>query len=120
MKQLLFIAVLVFASGILQSQDEKINRGLEQFRELKVFDGISVNLIKSNENKAVISGANTTKVAIVNNSGVLKIRMEIDKIFSGYRTFVDLYYSGTLVVIDVNEDARISSRETLQQDVLGS
>ena len=62
--------------------------------------------------------ANTNKVAIVNNSGVLKIRMNIDKLFSGYRTFVDLYYTEDLVVIDVNEDARISSEETLEQDVL--
>ena len=44
--------------------------------------------------------------------------MQLDKIFSGYRTFVDLHYNAKLVVIDVNEDARISSDETLRQDVL--
>jgi hypothetical protein len=44
--------------------------------------------------------------------------MEIDKLFSGYRTFVDLYYTQDLVVIDVNEDARISSEETMEQDIL--
>merc|ERR1712000_627192 len=69
-------------------------------------------------NKAVITGANTNKVAIVNNDGVLKIRMEIDKIFSGYRTYVDLYHTEDLVVIDVNEDARITSDATYVQDVL--
>lgn len=118
MKQLLLLAFLVFGSQAIWSQDEKITRELEKFTEVKAFDGISVNLIRSDVNKAVISGANTNKVAIVNNEGVLKIRMEIDKIFSGYRTFVDLYYSDNLVVIDVNEDARISSEEILEQDVL--
>ena len=73
-----------------------------------------VNLIKSNENKAVITGANTDKVNFVNSDGILKIRMEITKIFSGYRTFVDLYYAQDLLVIDVNEDARIGSEDTYQ------
>ena len=66
----------------------------------------------------MITGANTTNVVIVNNEGILKIRMEIVKIFSGYRTYVDLYHSEELVVIDVNEDARISSDDTYVQKVL--
>lgn len=118
MKQLVLLIFLVLGSEMIWSQNEKISQSLDKFTELKAFDGISVNLIKSTENKAIITGANTRKVAIVNNSGVLKIRMEIDKLFSGYRTFVDLYYTEKLVVIDVNEDARISSEETLQQNVL--
>jgi len=44
--------------------------------------------------------------------------MEIDKLFSGYRTFIDLHYSSTINVIDVNEDARITSDEIIKQDVL--
>ena len=91
---------------------------LQSFDEVKGFDGISIELIRSNENKAEISGANTSKVAIVNNKGVLKIRMNIDKIFSGYRTFVKLYYSRDLRIIDINEDARIYSNDIMVQSVL--
>ena len=118
MKQ--WVICLIALSGIwlTNAQDEKIIVELDPFTKLKAFDGLSVNLIKSSENKAVISGANTKKVAVVNNEGELKLRMEVTKIFSGYRTFIDLYYSEPLVVIDVNEDARISSEETLQQNVL--
>ncbi|HMB61791.1 MAG TPA: head GIN domain-containing protein [Eudoraea sp.] len=118
MKHLLLLVFLVCGTPNIWSQEEKITHDLQSFTEVKAFDGISVNLIKSDRNRAVITGANTKKVAIVNNSGVLKLRMEIDKIFSGYRTFVDLYYSDVLVVIDVNEDARISSQEVIKQDVL--
>ncbi len=119
MKTLLASLVFVFLCFFQSiSQDDTITRELQAFREIKAFDGISVNLIPAQENKAVIKGANTNKVAIVNNNGVLKIRMEIDKIFSGYRTFVDLYFAQPLIVIDVNEDARISSDETFQQEVL--
>jgi len=111
--------VIVFLSlQLMEAQDATVTQNLQKFTEVKGFDGISINLIKSNENKAVITGANTTNVAIVNNDGVLKIRMEIIKIFSGYRTYVDLYHAEELVVIDVNEDARISSDDTYVQKVL--
>lgn len=112
---MIFFVSLSFSC--LRAQGER-TQNLQKFTEIKVFDGISLSLIRSDRNEAVISGANTDKVAIVNNDGVLKIRMEIDKIFSGYRTFIDLYHSENLVVIDVNEDARISSDETYIQKVL--
>ncbi len=118
MKQWILCFTLLLGSYLLQSQDEKITIELGPFKEVKAFDGLSVSLIASSENKAVITGANTNNVVAVINDGVLKLRMEVTKIFSGYRTFVDLYYSDPLVVIDVNEDARITSKETIEQDVL--
>jgi hypothetical protein len=118
MKHILMVVFLFFGSGSGWSQDEKVTQELQQFKEVKAFDGISVKLIRSDANKAVITGANTKNVAIVNNDGVLKLRMEISKIFSGYRTFVELHYTQTLVVIDVNEDARITSDDVITQNVL--
>lgn len=118
MKQWILCFALLLSSHFLHSQDEKITIELESFKEVKAFDGLSVSLIPSSENKAVITGANTKNVVAVNNEGVLKLRMEVTKLFSGYRTFVDLYYTDPLIVIDVNEDARITSKETIEQDVL--
>ena len=118
MKKGIIYLLFVSLTAVLTAQDGAITLELEPFTELKAFDGISVELIRSNENKAEISGANTQKVAIVNNKGVLKIRMTIDRIFSGYRTFVKLYYTSELKVIDVNEDALISSKEVLKTNVL--
>ncbi len=118
MRQILLLLVSFFALHNLQSQEERITKDLQAFTEVKGFDGLSINLIKSDTNKAVITGANTNRVAIVNSNGVLKLRMKIDKLFSGYRTFIDLYYTEKLIVIDVNEDARITSQETIKQDVL--
>jgi len=118
MKKLILPFILVFTFFMLPAQEEKIAQDLDRFTEVKGFDGLSINLIKSDVNKAVITGANVNKVAIVNNNGVLKLRMQIDKIFSGYRTFVDLYYTDTIVIIDVNEDALITSNDTITQDVL--
>lgn len=100
------------------AQDNEVTMSLDDFKELKGFDGLSINLIKSTENKAIITGESTDKVSIVNNDGVLKIRMQIGKIFSGYKTFVTVYYKSKLVVIDVNEDALIQSKDQVKQDVL--
>ncbi|MDE3742178.1 head GIN domain-containing protein [Maribacter polysaccharolyticus] len=118
MKNLVWLVVLLCIGQITVAQDDKITQDLNSFSELKAFDGLSIKLIKSTENKAVITGANTNNVVIVNNHGVLKIRMQITKIFSGYRTFIDLYYSDKLVVVDVNEDARIYCKEPITQNVL--
>jgi hypothetical protein len=107
-----------FGSYSARAQDGTITETLQSFSEVKVFDGISVNLIPADRNEAVIKGANTSDVSIVNNEGILKIRMKVTKIFSGYRTFVDLYYNQSLKVIDVNEDGRIISTEPIKQEVL--
>ncbi|WP_238934455.1 head GIN domain-containing protein [Aurantibacter crassamenti] len=100
------------------AQETKTFNQLGKFTEIKAYDGLSVNLIKSDTNKAVVTGENIGKIAIDNNDGVLKLRMQITKIFSGYRTFVNVYYTEQLVTIDVNEDARITSEDNIQQDLL--
>lgn len=112
------ILCFLFGFQITVSQDSEVTVRLDDFKEVKGFDGLAIKLIKATENKAVITGENTGKVAIVNNDGVLKIRMQIGKIFSGYRTFVTVYYKSKVVVIDVNEDARISSQDFIKQDIL--
>lgn len=114
------ITILLFLVVVLpiRSQNETITVDLGTFKEVKVFDGLSVTLIKSDVNKAVITGVNTKNVVVVNNAGVLKIRMEVNKLFSGYRTFIDLFYTDNLIVLDTNEDARITSKEPVKQDVL--
>lgn len=117
MKQVLLIMFL-FGCFMVNGQDVKITQSIEPFKEVKGFDGLSINLIKSSENKVVISGENTDKVAVVNNDGILKIRMQIGKIFSGYKTFVDLHYAQDILIIDVNEDARIVTEQMIEQDVL--
>lgn len=114
----LVVIIILFTCRLVIGQEGDVTLKLDSFNEVKGFDGLSIKLIQSSENKAVISGENASSVAIVNNEGVLKIRMQIDKIFSGYKTFVDLYYSGTLLVIDVNEDARMSTASIMKQEIL--
>ncbi len=112
------IVTFLFSCAIIYGQEQIRKQDLGSFTEIKAFDGISITLIKADENKALISGENINKVAIVNKDGALKIRMKIDKIFSGFRTFVELYHTEELLVIDANEDALISSEDVFIQDIL--
>lgn len=118
MKKLVLFIFLFIGLQTSYAQNEKITKDLQKFTEIKGFDGISINLIRSDVNKAVITGVNTDKVAIVNTNGILRIRMEITRIFSGYKTFVDIYHTEALLVVDVNEDARITSKDVIKQNVL--
>lgn len=118
MKPFLIALVLLLSVQLSLAQEDKTFERLGKFTEVKAFDGLSVNLIKSDVNKAVVTGENIGKVAVVNTKGVLKLRMQITKIFSGYRTFIDVYYTEELVTIDVNEDARITSEGNIKQDLL--
>ncbi|MEO9891899.1 head GIN domain-containing protein [Aurantibacter sp.] len=106
------------SANIGMGQEKKTFDQIGAFTEIKTYDGLSVNLIKSDTNKAVVTGENLNKVAISNSDGVLKVRMQLTKIFSGYRTFIDIYYTEELVTIDVNEDARLTSGDNIQQDLL--
>lgn len=113
-----YILVLVIFGQLAFAQNSAVTIALDTFTEVKVFDGLAVNLIKSADNRIEVTGENNDKVAVVINEGVLKVRMQIGKIFSGYKTFVTLYYAQPLVVIDVNEDARITSAKQIKQEVL--
>lgn len=115
MRTILAITLLVFTS-VLTAQNPK-EKGVGDFFEVKVFDLIEVNLIKSDVNKVEITGEDIEDVEVINKNGKLKIRMKLDKSFNGERTFVAVYYT-KLNVIDGNEGAFISSNELITQNYI--
>lgn len=108
---ILLVAILITNATNAQNPTEK---NIGDFKELKVYDLIEVELVKSNENKAIISGSNTQDVLLINKNGILKIRMNIGKTFDGTNTKVKLYYK-SLDIIDANEGARINSKDEIKQ-----
>ncbi len=92
-----------------------VDREVGDFREIKVYDLIEVNLIKSDENRILIKGRNTGDINFVNKDGVLKLRMPLEKKFQGEDTFIEVYYTD-LRVIDANEGARIIGNEQIVQE----
>ncbi|CAH8282863.1 putative autotransporter adhesin-like protein [Mariniflexile fucanivorans] len=112
MKRLiLLVTVLISGAAIAQNPIEK---SLGDFQELKVYDLIEVELVKSTENKAIITGRDTDDVIINNKNGTLKIKMTIGKSFDGNKTKVILHYT-SLDIIDANEGAKIAGKDTIEQ-----
>ncbi|WP_047549192.1 head GIN domain-containing protein [Psychroserpens sp. Hel_I_66] len=109
-----YTLALLFVTSILTAQNPK-EKDVADFNEIKVYDLIAVNLIKSNEAKVEITGDDIQDVEVVNKDGKLKIRMKFDKIFNGDRTFVSVYYK-QLDIIDGNEGAFITSNELIEQN----
>jgi len=108
------LAFALFIS-ILVSAQNPLDKNVGDFTTVKVYDRIEVNLISSDENKVVITGEDVQDVEIINKDGKLKIRMNIDKIFNGEKTFVEVHYT-SLELIDGNEGATITSNELIEQD----
>lgn len=107
------VLLILCLTGALNVQAQ-IEKSLGEFHELKVYDLIDVKLVKSDENKIVLTGKNTQDVVIVNKNGVLKIRMNIEKSFDGNKTDATLYYTN-IDVIDANEGASIYSEDVFKQ-----
>ncbi len=94
-----------------------ITKDVGDFNELKVYDLIVVTLIQSDENKVVIKGENTQDVNIVNKNGTLKVKMELEKIFRGEDTYVEVYFKN-IDVIDANEGSYIVGNEMISQNTI--
>jgi hypothetical protein len=111
--QRLTIILAIFTSSLFFAQNS-VEKEIGEFTELKVYDLINVELIKSKHNKVIITGKNAKSVLINNKNGTLKIKMNLKEIFDGNETKVKLYYS-KVDVIDVNEGANVHSEDKIKQ-----
>lgn len=111
------LSVIILSITLSFWAQNPLDKSVGKFSEVKVYDLIEVNLVKSKENKVVITGDDVEDVEIVNKNGILKVRMKLDKIFNGTRTVVAVHYT-TLNIIDGNEGAFITANELIEQDFI--
>ncbi len=109
MRKLIIGAAILF----VQMSFGQVTKELGEFDTVKVYDKLSVKLVQSSENKVVIKGAREKELEAVNKNGVLKLRMPFPKLLSGNDLEVILYYKH-IELIDVNEGAEVTSKETLK------
>ena len=107
------IVLTILITGAITAQ-KPISKTVGEFTELKVYDLINVEMIKSKENKVEISGKNASEVVIINKDGILKIRLILEESFDGNKTDVKLYYTA-VDIVDVNEGSSVSSQEKINQ-----
>jgi len=102
---------LVVLPNLLSAQTE---RKIGDFQKLSVYDGINVELIKSDTNRVEINGKNTAYIVVKNKNGDLKIRLSVERRFSGNRTKVSVFYKSLYSVIS-HEGANVFSKDTINQ-----
>ncbi|WP_010519107.1 head GIN domain-containing protein [Croceivirga radicis] len=113
MKKIVTLLILAISSSVFSQR--MIENNVGDFHKIKVFDLIEVNLIQSDEDKIIIKGLNVDDIKWTNNDGVLKLRMQLDKKFTGEDTFIEVYYKD-IDVIDGNEGAKIVCNELIEQN----
>ncbi len=112
MKKVL-IMLLVTTAAFAQ---DRIEKNLGDFTELKTYRGLPVELIKSDNPKLIIEGNKASSVTVKNANGVLKLSLKIENTFSSDEVMVYLHYKDPVSVIDGNEGSNIYSNEVIAQD----
>lgn len=95
-----FVLVMFYSSAFAQ----EISEQLSDFNEIKIFNGIEVELIPSEENKINITGHSKDKVKFELVENRLELRMSLENIWAEDNTLVKIFYR-KLQVIDANENS---------------
>lgn len=113
MKKQVFIFFLL--SHFMVTSQTTISKKLGDFQKIKVYNGINLELIKSNEQKLQIKGEKGSKVKVKNINGVLKISLKFPEINTKGKVDIKLFYNKNILVIDGNEGATITGKEVKQK-----
>lgn len=115
MKKLSLLLVLTCSMVFAQ---EQITKNVGDFNTLKVFNGLKVEIQKSNSSKIEITGSQSEDVTVKNSNGKLKIRVKFPDKFTANDVRIILFYNTSIAVLDANEGAMIVSDEKIIQQQL--
>lgn len=119
MKRTFFLIALVTSFSIVSQST--ISKNLGDYSELKVYNGIEVELIKSDKQALEISGEKSERVKVKNVDNTLKLSMKFsvkpsENAAEG-KVLIKLYYNKKIDIIDANEGATITGKD-FNQDKL--
>ncbi|NVK51992.1 MAG: DUF2807 domain-containing protein [Flavobacteriaceae bacterium] len=112
----LILPLVLFLSFISYSQNS-ITKKVGDFTVLKVYNGIEVELVKSDKQELVITGEKAKKVVVKLNRNVLKLYLAFPEALANGEAKIVLYYSKDIDVIDANEGATITGKGFEQSKV---
>ena len=117
MKKTLLILIISLTHSI--HSQTVVKKALGDYSILKVYNGIEVLLLQSNEQKIEIKGEKSEKVKIKNVNGVLKLSLPFslnpENNYGKGKVFITLYYNSNIDVIDANEGSIITGKEFHQE-----
>jgi len=91
-----------------------ITKKIGDFTILKVYNGIDLELIKSDVQKVVITGEKAEKVIVKNSRNTLKIALKFPGFLANNTVKIKLYYKNPITIIDANEGSSITSKNIKQ------
>ena len=106
---ILFLGFTAFA----YAQDRTQNLG--DFNEIKIFNGLSVEIERADNSKVDISGEKTDDVVIKNVNGKLKFSLKFPEQFNADKVKIKIFYSQDVLILDANEGSAIFSDEMIDQ-----
>ncbi|WP_196887101.1 head GIN domain-containing protein [Aureivirga sp. CE67] len=114
----MLITMMMFLFTSNSFAQEQITTSVDGFNSLKVFNALEVELIKSDEAKVIVAGKRAEDVRVKLKNKMLKISVNISGLFNSKDAIIQVFYKDPINVIDVNEGAKITARETIKQSAL--
>jgi hypothetical protein len=118
----IFCFFLILPFFINAQEENQINQATDErevlvddFINIKVYSGIEVKLIPSDENKLIISGEDNVSVVTKIKRKTLKIRHSLEHILNPTFTYVELYHKAILDEISLYQGSDLSSDKTYNQ-----
>lgn len=102
---------------VLASAQTTINKKLGDFTTVKVYNGIDVELVKSDESKIIVTGEKAEKVKIKSSGNTLRISLRFPETTAEGKVKITLYYASNLKTIDANEGAIITGKNIEQTQI---
>lgn len=114
MRKILFFMMLLL-SVVVNAQEITVE--LNNFTQAEISNGLKVNFIEAEENKAVITGSKREEVKLKVEEGVLKINMSINHIWNEDNTLVDVYYK-QLNRVQAKQGSKVAVKNLMRQPVV--
>lgn len=115
MKKFLIIFLVLISTSIVGQNS--ISKTLGDYSTLKVYNGIEVELVKSDKQELVITGEKAKKVVVKNVRNILKIYLRFPEALANGKAKAVLYYNKDINIIDANEGAIITGKEIKQPKI---
>jgi hypothetical protein len=116
MNKIIYICAFIFSFNALAQT--VVTKNLGDYTTLKVYNGITLELIKSDEQKLEITGEKSEMVKVKNVNNTLKLSLPFslkpENNAANGQVLIKLYYNKNIAVIDANEGSTITGKDVSQ------
>ncbi|MGB1020782.1 MAG: GIN domain-containing protein [Flavobacteriaceae bacterium] len=112
-KTLFFVYLLTLVTGLAQEKRIVI---VSPFTVVKIFSGMEVKLIPSEENKVIVYGDYQQGVIVQQKGETLKIKQSIASLINKEFSYIEIYSTEKLYQINAHQRSKITATQPFEQD----